>query len=201
MMYNEVTVHAIQPSIISVMENSWKNGTYLDEKVDINISNNKRFCNVYNEINIAEQFKSMQDNIMQQETPFLTKLLDETPFDIGYESVAEKYYNDLSKNYGVIAESILINIYLQNMYNKKYLLKHLLFIVANQPKESRRNLELIPLAGIGNPDIEIQDLSVKCLEAWEDKRHLPTLRKLYSEVEVKWFKEYLQDVIKELDED
>ena len=201
MMYNEATVHAIQPSIISVMENSWKNGTYLDEKVDINISNNKRFCNVYNEINIAEQFKSMQDNIMQQETPFLTKLLDETPFDIGYESVAEKYYNDLSKNYGVIAESILINIYLQNMYNKKYLLKHLLFIVANQPKESRRNLELIPLAGIGNPDIEIQDLSVKCLEAWEDKRHLPTLRKLYSEVEVKWFKEYLQDVIKELDED
>ena len=200
MMHNEATVHVIQRPIISVIENSWRNGTYLDEKLDINISNNKRFCNVYNEINIAEQFKNMQDDIMQKETPFLTKLLDETPFDIGYESVAEKYYNDLSKNYGVIAESILINIYLQNMYNKKYLLKHLLFIVANQPKESRRNLELIPLAGIGNPDIEIQDLSVKCLEAWEDKRHLPTLRKLYSEVEVKWFKEYLQDVIKELDE-
>lgn len=200
MMYSEATVQVMQPLIASIMDDFGENSTYLEEKSDIYISNKKRFCNVYKEVDIAERFKSIQDTIMQQEIPFLTKLLDETPFDTGYESAAERYYNDLSKNYGVIAESILINIYLQNMYDKQHLLKHLLFIVANQSKARRRNLELIPLAGIGNPDIEIQDLSVKCLESWGDKRHLPTLRELCCKTEVKWFKEYLQDVIRELDE-
>lgn len=199
-MYSEATAQVLRSQIVPVMEDVWKNGTYSDEDFDINISKKKRFCNIYNEGDIAEQFKRMQDNIMQHETPILSKLLDETPFDSGYESLAEKYYNDLSGKYGVIADSILINIYLQNMYDKQHLLKHLLFIVANQPKECRHNLELIPLAGISNPDIEIQDLSVKCLEAWEDKRHLPTLLELYNKTDIKWFKEYIGDVIKELNE-
>lgn len=137
---------------------------------------------------------------MQNETPVLSKLLDETIFEFGYESMAEKYYNELSDKYGVIADTMLINIYLENMYDKHYLLKHLLFIVANRPKECRRNLEIIPLAGISNPDIEIQDLSVRCFETWEDRRHLPTLVELCEKTNVKWFKDYLEEVIEELKE-
>ena len=115
--------------------------------------------------------------------------------------MAEKYYYELSEKYNTIVDSMLINIYLQHMYDKQYLLKHLLFIVANLPKNSRGNLEIIPLAGISNPDIEIQDLSVRCFERWEDKRHLPTLIKKYSETNVKWFKDYLAEVIDELKEE
>lgn len=62
-------------------------------------------------------------------------------------------------------------------------------------------LEIVPLAGLSNPDIEIQDLSVKCFEAWEDKRHLPTLINLRDQTNVQWFKDYISDVIAELSED
>ncbi len=69
------------------------------------------------------------------------------------------------------------------------------------PAGRRNNLETIPLAGISNPDIEIQDLSVKCFEAWEDKIHLPTLISLRDRTNVGWFKDYISDVIEELSEE
>lgn len=103
--------------------------------------------------------------------------------------------------YGIIADTILQNIYLQNMYDNSTLLKHLLFIIGNLPANRRNNLEIVPLAGLSNPDIEIQDLSVKCFEAWEDKRHLPTLINLRDQTNVQWFKDYISDVIAELSED
>lgn len=180
-------------------EKSFGNVVYSDTNSDIHKKEIKRFCNI-NEVNIAEQFKNMQESIMKKEIPILSKLLSETSFETGYESLAERYYNQLWKEYGIIADTVLQNIYLQNMYDKPYLLKHLLFIVGNLPADRRRNLEIIPLAGLSNPDIEIQDLSVKCFEAWEDKRHLPTLISLCDRTNVQWFKDYINDVIEALDE-
>lgn len=110
---------------------------------------------------------------MEREFSVLSKLLAETSFETGYESVAEKYFNLLWDKYGAIAEKALQTIYHQNM-------------LGNQ---------VIPLAGISNPDIEIQDLSVKCLEAWEDKKYLSVLTNLRDKTGVLWFKNYIDDVI------
>jgi len=178
-------------------EDNFEKTAYSDTKGDIHKSRIKRFSNMHDE-NIAEQFKRMQDSVMKKEIPILSRLLAETAFDIGYESLAEKYFEQLSEKYGIIANTVLINIYLANMYENKHLLKHLLYIVGNLPAVRRSNLEIIPLAGISNPDIEIQDLSVKCFEAWEDKRHLQTLISLRNKTSVEWFREYINDVIDEL---
>lgn len=186
--------------MLRLERNNFRNVTYSDTNVCIHEGETKRYSNVY-DVNIAEQFKNMQDSIMKKEIPILSKLLAETSFDTGYESLAERYFDQLSVKYGVIAGTVLQNIYLQNMYNNQYLLKHLLYIVGNLPANKRENLEIIPLAGISNPDIEIQDLSVKCFEAWEDKRHLPTLVSLRDKTNVEWFKNYINDVIDELNED
>lgn len=174
--------------------------TYSDTSANIHKNEAKRFSNLY-QANIAEQFKNMQDSVMNKEMPILSKLLNETAFEEGYESFAERYFNQLSDKYGIIADTILQNIYLQNMYDNSTLLKHLLFIIGNLPANRRNNLEIVPLAGLSNPDIEIQDLSVKCFEAWEDKRHLPTLINLRDQTNVQWFKDYISDVIAELSED
>lgn len=176
------------------------NMTYSDTSANIHKNEAKRFSNLY-QANIAEQFKNMQDSVMNKEMPILSKLLNETAFEEGYESFAERYFNQLSDKYGIIADTILQNIYLQNMYDNSTLLKHLLFIIGNLPANRRNNLEIVPLAGLSNPDIEIQDLSVKCFEAWEDKRHLPTLINLRDQTNVQWFKDYISDVIAELSKD
>lgn len=197
---NDTTTQFAKYKMLLLSENTFKDIAYSETNLDIHNKKAKRFSNIYDE-NVVEHFKNMQDNIMIEEIPILSRLLDETVFDDGYESIAERYFNELSKKYGVIADTILQNIYLQNMYDKQHLLKHLLFIVANLPPNRRSNLEIIPLAGISNPDIEIQDLSVKCFEAWEDKRHLPTLINLRNRTNVSWFKEYIDDVIEELIED
>lgn len=178
-------------------EDNIEDTAYFDTKVDIHKSKIKRFSNVH-EDNIAKQFKDMQDRVMNKEIPILSRLLAETAFETGYESLAEKYFDQLSMKYGIIANTILINIYLANMYDNKYLLKHLLYIIGNLPAGRRSNLEIIPLAGISNPDIEIEDLSVKCFEAWGDKRHLQTLISLRDKTKVEWFKDYINDVIDEL---
>lgn len=200
MVYNKAESRSVNYRMLQLERSNIKDITYSDTNVDIHKTNTRRFSNLYDG-NIAEQFKSMQDNVMSREIPILTRLLEETPYDIGYESLAEKYFEQLSDKYGIIADTILQNIYLQNMYNRQYLLKHLLFIVGNLPSDRRRNLELIPLAGISNPDIEIQDLSVKCFESWEDRRHLPTLLNLRDKTTVKWFKDYIDDVINGLNEE
>lgn len=183
-----------------LFSNEQKNDTYFSEDSDINSRKAKRYSNFYDNDSIFEQFRNMQEYVIQKELPILSNLLEETSFDDGYESIAEKYFTSLSEKYGVIADTVLQNIYLQNMYDKRHLLKHLLFIVSNLPKERRSNLEIIPLAGISNPDLEIQDLAVKCIESWQDKRHLPTLEKLRNETVVTWFKQYIDDVIEELKE-
>lgn len=132
---------------------------------------------------------------MEREFSVLSKLLAETSFETGYESVAEKYFNLLWDEYGAIAEKALQTIYHQNMLGNHNVLKHVLFIVGNTSADRRANLEVIPLAGISNPDIEIQDLSVKCLEAWEDRKYLPALTNLRDKTGVLWFKNYIDDVI------
>lgn len=195
---NSTAIRPFSCKISWMNENSFENVVYSDTNLDIHKKEIKRFCNIF-ENDIVEQFKYMQESIMEKEIPVLSKLLSETSFEIGYESLAERYYNQLWTEYGIIADTVLQNIYLQNMYDNHYLLKHLLFIVGNLPADRRGNLEIIPLAGLSNPDIEIQDLSVKCFEAWEDKRHLPTLIELRNRTNVQWFRDYVNDVIEAMD--
>nr|WP_300837305.1 hypothetical protein [uncultured Acetatifactor sp.] len=200
MKINDTATRPFSCKMVWLTENNFENVVYSETNQDIHKNEIKRFSNIY-EIDIAEQFKDMQKRIMSKEIPVLTKLLSETSFETGYESVAERYFNQLWTEYGIIADTILQNIYLQNMYTNHFLLKHLLFIVGNMPESRRGNLEIIPLAGISNPDIEIQDLSVKCFEAWEDKRHIPTLISLRDKTNVQWFRDYINDVIEALDEE
>lgn len=200
MKYDNTAPCSLNYKMLQLNQNIFEDITYSDTNVDIHKRGTKRFSNVYDG-NLTEQFKDMQDNIMKNEIPILSRLLTETPFEIGYESFAERYFDQLSAKYGVIADTVLQNIYLQNMYDNQYLLKHLLFIIGNLPADRKKNLEIIPLAGISNPDIEIQDLSVKCIEAWEDKRHLPTLIALRDKTNVGWFRDYINDVIDELNEE
>lgn len=197
---NNTATRPFSCKMVWLTENNFENVVYSDTNQDIHKNEIKRFSNIY-EINITEQFKDMQESIMGKEIPVLTRLLSETSFETGYESVAERYFNQLWAEYGIIADTILQNIYLQNMYTNQHLLKHLLFIVGNIPEDRRGNIEIIPLAGISNPDIEIQDLSVKCFEAWEDKRHIPTLISLRDKTDVEWFRDYIDDVIEALNEE
>lgn len=136
---------------------------------------------------------------MDKEITVLLKLLSETSFETGDESLAEKYFNQLWDKYGIIANKTLQKNFLQNMSDNQYVLKHILFIVGNMPLERRDNLEAIPLEGISNSDIEIQDLAVRCFEAWEDKKYLPTLRHLHDRTDVRWLKDYIIDVIQAID--
>lgn len=196
-MYAQISTSLELPITILSGEDSEKKTFLLNEQ---NIFNTKRFRN-FSDGDVAQKFKDMQENIMAEQIPILTKLLAETPFDTGYESEAERYFNDLYKEYGIIADTVLQNIYLQNMYDKPNIVKHLLFVVANLSPDRRTNLVIIPLAGISNPDIELQDLSVRCFELWGDKQHVASLRNLYDSTTVPWFKEYVKDVIEELEED
>ena len=43
---------------------------------------------------------------MKKEMPILSKLLTETTFEEGYESFAERYFNQLSDKYGIIADTV-----------------------------------------------------------------------------------------------
>ena len=60
---------------------------YSETKKDINEKKAKRYNNM-SEGNITEHFKEIQDMILKNEIPILTKLLSETMFEAGYESFA-----------------------------------------------------------------------------------------------------------------
>ena len=53
--------------------------TYSDTTANIHKNETKRFSNLYSS-NIVEQFKNMQDSIMNKEIPILSKLLAETTY-------------------------------------------------------------------------------------------------------------------------
>lgn len=200
MEYSSTASNTLDFRIRRLDRNGLKDKIQSDTNTDVSINSTKRYDNIYDE-DFVGQFRNLQEQIMNREIPILYKLLSETSFDAGYESLAEKYFENLSDKYGVIAETILQNIYLNNMYDNLYLLKHLLFIIENLPANERNNLEIIPLAGISHPDIEIQDLSVKCFETWKDAKHLTTLVSLRDRTNVEWFKNYINDVIVELSEE
>lgn len=62
-------------------------------------------------------------------------------------------------------------------------------LVGNVPVDRRANLEGIPLAGISNPDVEIQDLSVMCLKHGKIRIiHSPMLINLRDGTDIWWLK-------------
>jgi len=194
--YNEVNTNEQSLSFIFIDDSQKTDDSY--SSIDQYNNNSTRYENIISN-NIVAQFKKMQADYMDEYTPILTKLLLETSFDTGYRSQAELFFEDLYDKFGAIADSILQNIYLQNMYEDKHIIKHLLFIVMNLPPSRRNIIQIIPIAGLANPDIEIQDLSVRCFESWKDNRHLPALKGLLDRTNTIWFKEYLSEVIDELE--
>lgn len=89
---------ATRPSdhkMLQLDKDNFDNMTYSDTNVDIHKNKIRRFSNIYDE-NIAERFRLMQDSVMNTEIPILSKLLAETPFDVGYVSSAERYFEQLS---------------------------------------------------------------------------------------------------------
>ena len=118
---SKTTTDSFNYKVMLLDENSFlEDMTYSDTNVNIHKNKSKRFSNLY-DLDIAEQFKNMQDNVMNKEIPILSKLLAETAFEEGYESLAERYFDQLSKKYGIIADTVLQNIYLQNLYDKFYI--------------------------------------------------------------------------------
>lgn len=61
---------------------------------------------------------------MDKEITVLLKLLSETSFETGEESLAEKYFNQLWDKYGIIASRTLQKISLQNTSENQYVRKH-----------------------------------------------------------------------------
>ncbi len=149
--------------------------------------------------NIKQEFRKMQGEIIKREKPILINLLDRTEFEMGFESEAEKYFNKISDDYGVTSDTILQNIYLDYMYTNSHILKHLLYIVAELPEGRRDNLVIIAMAGLSNPDIEIQDLSIRCFECWGEKKYIRSLQKIERETNIIWLRQYIHKVISELD--
>ncbi|MHC1684934.1 MAG: hypothetical protein AB6733_18665 [Clostridiaceae bacterium] len=174
-----------------------------DISVNASVKNTYSFFKISKESEkiVESSFKERQQEILLKEKPILTRLLEKTEYEMGYESVAERYFNALHEKYGIVADTILQNIYLDNMYDHNYLIKHLLYIIAELPRGRRDNLVLIAIAGLSNPDIEVQDLSVRCFECWGDKKHVKSLEKLESETRVEWLKEYINQVIQILNQE
>lgn len=146
-----------------------------------------------------QKFKQMQDEILSKNTPILERLLESSDYEMGFESLAEKFYNELFAKYGIIADTIMQNIYLKNMNSKNnYIIKHMLYIIAELSVDRRNAIIIIPLAGLSNPDIEIQDLSVRCIEKWGDSKYLDHLKKVKT-MGVAWFDDYVTSVIENLE--
>ncbi len=124
----------------------------------------------------AEIYRKMQKNIIENKKPVLYGLLKESDYEMGFESKAEKYFNELYRKYETTADTILQNIYLENLDKNTHVLKEIIFIIAELPKSRRKNLAYIAIAGLSNESDEVKDLSIRCFEAWNEKKYLSVLK-------------------------
>lgn len=155
------------------------------------ISNTKGFKG------INETFKRLQNEILSAETIKLTNILEREEIEFGFESESEKYFNELYDKVGIIADNVLSNIYLNEIGNNK-ILKSILYIISGLNKERTDNLAMIPLVAIGNSDIEVKELGVRCFESWDNPKYINVLKEI--DVNIGWLKEYINDVIHDLEE-
>jgi len=182
---NNIELFSMPSHIINNNSEGWRNSQFLYSQSETD------------EDRKNEAYRKMQKKIIDENQPVLYGLLNDYDYEMGYESKAEIFFNELYKKYAMTADVIMENIYLENMEGNIHLLRHMLFIIAELPKERRKNMTIIALAGLSNPDNEVKDLSIRCFEVWNEKKYIPTLRKL--KVDADWLKEYLEEVIEDLE--
>ena len=147
----------------------------------------------------AEIYRKMQKNIIENKKPILYGLLKESDYEMGFESKAEKYFNELYRKYETTADTILQNIYLENLDKNTHVLKEIIFIIAELPKNRRKNLAYIAIAGLSNESDEVKDLSIRCFEAWNEKKYLSILKNHV--FRSRRLEEYKKEVIRSLETD
>lgn len=144
---------------------------------------------------INKNFKSLQKEIEEREQLKFTTILEKDEFEVGFISESEKYFEKISSKYGILSESILINIYLKEINNIK-ILKNILYIISNLPGNNINSLAIIPIAAVSNSDDEIKELGVRCFESWDNPKYIDLLESI--DTDIQWLNDYIQDVIREL---
>lgn len=142
-------------------------------------------------------FKDMQKKIIEEHSPILYSMLKESEYEMGFESKAERYFNDLYKKFEDTADLILQNIFWDNRIKNIHIVKEILFIIAELPKHRRKNLYYIPITGLDNEDDEVKDLSIRCFEIWNEKENLDILKNHAFDAD--WLEDYRISVIRDLE--
>ena len=133
-------------------------------------------------------------------TRTLLNLLEQEPVEVGCRHPAEKVLAKTLATYGSTATSWIQAIYLRKLKRQPAISAGILRCIGRMNKELTTPWGLVmAISGLSLPDIGVREAAVRALEMWGDTDSLETL-KVYVAIEKElWLKEYIEDVIADLE--
>lgn len=127
----------------------------------------------------------------------LTHLIRESDFEFGFNTPADRYVHEALVKYGVFAREWMNELFLKS-FSKPSQVCGILRVIAHF-----EYLQMYPqgvtmaIAALRHKDAAVRECGIRCFENWEQPSNLVILRNL--EIEEGWLREYLLDVIADLE--
>jgi hypothetical protein len=139
---------------------------------------------------------TMNDELIGMKTIFL-KSASNDKFEPGDSSSAELLVKKLFKSEP--KEKVfnwLNDLFVENNTNPHIAIGILQILSHLEFAKNNNSAQVIATSALLNENIEVEEYGIRCFENWEDKRFIPTLKRVnYDNV---WLKEYLAGVIEDL---
>ncbi|CAD5246132.1 MULTISPECIES: hypothetical protein [unclassified Imperialibacter] len=147
-----------------------------------------------NKINLERQ-----EVLKSKFTKDLSKCLEEEEFEFGYKSKSESIIKKQFEINALVTKNWLNEIFIENFQNEKILIGLLRILGRFSEEIIFPQGQTMALAALMHKNDEIKELGIRAFENWNSQTSLQVLKNI--EVEVKWLKDYLSQVIKDLEKE
>jgi hypothetical protein len=162
---------------------------FLGDEYAIDVSSSSE-----NKINLERQ-----EVLKLKFTKDLSKCLEEEEFEFGYKSKSESIIKRQFEINALATKNWLNEIFIENFKNEKILIGLLRILGRFSEEIIFPQGQTMALAALMHKNDEIKELGIRAFENWNSQTSLQILKNI--EVEVKWLKDYLSQVIKDLEKE
>lgn len=138
-----------------------------------------------------------QSECRKEFTETFAHLVRESEFEFGCSTPADDYLNEALAKYGVFAREWINDLFLRS-FSKPYEASGILRVIAHcEYQDIYPQGVTMAIAALRHKDAAVRECGIRCFENWEQPSCLSLLRSL--EIEEGWLREYLLDVISDLE--
>jgi hypothetical protein len=151
-----------------------------------------------NDLSLSKFNQINKDNFHNKYDNSFLRVIREENIEYGYTNSLDTLISQLLTIDPIITAQWLNDLYIKHFSDSKVIFGILVSISRIKDESIRPSLIIMAISGLKHKDIEVREAAIRAFENWSDLASLTALKNLNQESE-KWLKEYINQVISDLE--